>query len=74
MIEMDNVRYFPVMKGLGEAMVDFIVDRAAKKEIAPFSDDLVADDGSDELVTREGDTTRILKQMSDPDWLDKQEA
>jgi hypothetical protein len=68
-IQLDNVKYFPVMKVIGQAMVDFIVAHAKRRRKKPFSYDLV-NDGKELLVTRRGDIQRIRKQLSTPRWLD----
>lgn len=69
-IKLDNVDYFPVMKEIGTAMCAYIQQEANVRESPPFSFDLVNKRGRDLLVSREGDTARIVKQMSSPQWID----
>ena len=72
-IELDNVAYFPVMKVLGEGIVAYLRDHAARVGKPIFSYDLVhPETGRELLVTRSGEVDRIARQMSDPDWLDAQ--
>lgn len=65
-IALDKVSHFPLMKIIGEAMVDYI----RTNQNPPFSKSLVDGKGKELLVSRRGDVTRIKKQMSDEDWLD----
>jgi hypothetical protein len=66
-IELDNVAYFDVMRELGEAMADYIVE----KQEPPFGRDLVDPrTGKELLVTREGDVKKIRRQMGSAEWLD----
>lgn len=69
-ISLDNVRYFPVMQAIGQAMAKYIENKAKELQKPPFGFDLVDSDGYELLVTRNGDIPTIIKQMSDPDWLD----
>jgi hypothetical protein len=71
LIKLDNVAYFPVMKTIGEAYVQFLQQNAQESNRTIFSYDLVDATGRELLVTRAGDVERIARQMSDPDWLDK---
>lgn len=69
-MKLDNVKYFPVMKVIGEAFVEFILE----KQKPAFGKDFVDDDGKELLVSRLGDVSRIKKQMSKSSWLDKYES
>ena len=69
-IHLDNVAYFPVMKVIGNAWVEFLRQHARKVNRPMFSYDLVDALGKELLVTRAGDITRIARQMSDPAWVD----
>jgi hypothetical protein len=69
-IEMDNVAQFDVMRTIGAAMSQYVVEYAQKNQFPPFGRDLTDSGGADLLVTREGDINRINQQMSDPQWLD----
>jgi hypothetical protein len=72
-IQLDNVNYFPVMKVLGQGIVQFLRDHSLKVDKPMFSYDLInPDDGRELLITRAGDVARIARQMSDPDWIDGQ--
>ena len=72
-IQLDNVAYFPVMKILGEGIVAYLRDHAARIGKPMFSYDLIhPETGHELLVTRSGEVDRIARQMSDPDWLDAQ--
>jgi hypothetical protein len=74
-IALDNVNYFPVMKVLGQAVVQYLRAHAAQIDKPIFSFDLVnPDDGRELLITRDGDVPRIARQMSDPTWVDSQPA
>jgi len=68
-IPLDKVSLFPLMKAIGEAMVDFIV----AKQNPPFVEDLVDGNGKELLVSHLGDIVRIKAQMSNSSWLDKHE-
>ncbi|HLP54733.1 MAG TPA: patatin-like phospholipase family protein [Fluviicola sp.] len=63
-IDLDDVSKFSLMKTIGEAMVDFIME-----EGHAFKKDLCDAKKRDLLVTAFGDVERIKKQMSDPKWL-----
>jgi hypothetical protein len=65
-IPLDKVSLFPLMKVVGEAMVEYIV----QNQKPPFGKDLVDDKGKELLVSRLGDIKRIKTQMSRPKWLD----
>jgi hypothetical protein len=72
-IHLDNVSYFPVMKVIGEGVVQFLRGHAAKTGKPPFGYDLIDPETRRELlVTRTGDIDRIARQMSDPAWIDSQ--
>jgi patatin-like phospholipase len=71
-IQLDNVRYFPVMKVIGEAYAQFLREHAAKIGKPMFGYDLTDPEGKEILVTRTGDVARIARQLGDPDWLDAQ--
>jgi hypothetical protein len=71
-IALDNVRYFPVMKTIGDAYVEFLRKHAAKVGKPMFGYDMIDPEGKELLVTRTGDVDRIAKQLGDPDWLDSQ--
>jgi uncharacterized protein len=64
-ISPDKISLLPLMKVIGEALVEFIVSQ----QNIPFGRDLVGDDGKELLVSRMGDIVRIKTQMSDPVWL-----
>ena len=66
-IDLDDVTKFPLMKAIGEAMVEYICPATAGNW---FKQDLVNAKKRDALVTAFGDTARIQKQMSDAKWLD----
>lgn len=65
-IPLDKVGLFPLMKVIGEAMVEFITNN----QTPPFGKDLVDDKGKELLVSRLGDVASIKTQMSRPAWLD----
>ena len=72
-IHLDNLHYFPVMKTLGQAFAAFLRDHAAKLGKPMFGYDLInPENGRELLVTRSGDVARIARQLSDPDWLERQ--
>jgi hypothetical protein len=74
-IALDNVSYFPVMKILGQAVVQFLRAHAAQIDKPIFSFDLVnPDDGRELLITRDGAVKDIAKNLSDPNWIDSQPA
>lgn len=65
-IALDDVKKFPLMRVIGEAMVDYIMETGND-----FKVDLVNDKNKDELITSFGDVVRIKAQMSSPEWLDE---
>lgn len=65
-IPLDKVSLFPLMKIIGEAMVEYI----ATVQNPPFTKDLTGDDGKELLVSRLGDVERIKVQMSRAAWLE----
>jgi hypothetical protein len=69
-IQLDNVAYFPVMRAIGTAYVDFLRKNAQETNRTMFGYDLVDPRGKELLVTRAGDVERIGRQMSDPAWID----
>ena len=71
-IALDNVAYFPVMKVIGQAFAQYLDAHAQKVHKPMFGYDLVDPEGKELLVTRSGDVTRILSQLSDPTWVDSQ--
>jgi hypothetical protein len=71
-IALDNVAYFPVMKVIGQAFAQYLDAHAQKVRKPMFGYDLVDPEGKELLVTRSGDVTRILSQLSDPSWVDSQ--
>lgn len=73
-IHLDNVGYFPVMRVIGRAFVEYLRNHAQQMKKPMFGYDLVNARGSELLVTRAGDVPRIARQMSDPVWLDDQPA
>jgi hypothetical protein len=73
-IQLDNVAYFPVMTAIGQAFVQYLTAQAQKLGKVPFSFDLIDPEGKELLITRSGDVPTIARQLSDPDWLDKQPA
>lgn len=77
-IQLDNVKYFPVMRVIGQAMVEFILEESKrrktqrpKRKHQPFGFDLVGVDGKELLVSRRGERRKIKAQMSSGVWLDK---
>ncbi|MES2554615.1 MAG: patatin-like phospholipase family protein [Bacteroidota bacterium] len=68
-IDLDDVSKFSLMKTIGEAMVDYIMDDGHA-----FKKDLCDNRKRDLLVTAFGDVERIKKQMSDPNWLNDFES
>lgn len=64
-IELDDVGKFDLVKVIGEAMVDFIMETGNQ-----FKSDLLNERKKDALITSFGDVTRIKEQMSNPSWLD----
>jgi hypothetical protein len=73
-IHLDNVSYFPVMKAIGQAFVQYLRQHAQQIKKSMFGYDLVDPEGKELLITRAGDVARIARQMSDPAWLDAQPA
>jgi hypothetical protein len=73
-VELDNVGFFPVMKVVGHAFVEFLTKHAEQVQKPVFGYDLVNEERKELLITRDGDTARIAQQMSDPGWLDDQPA
>jgi hypothetical protein len=73
-IHLDNVAYFPVMRVIGRAFVEYLRNHAEQMKKPVFGYDLVTARGTELLVTRSGDVPRIARQMSDPAWLDEQPA
>ena len=71
-IHLDNVAYFPIMRVIGQAFVQFLQTHAERIGQPMFGYDLVTPEGKELLVTREGDVERIARQMGDPRWLDEQ--
>jgi hypothetical protein len=69
-IHLDNVDYFPVMKAIGRAYVEYLRRHAKTVDEVMFGYDLVDPHGRELLVTRDGDIPRIARQMSDPAWVD----
>jgi uncharacterized protein len=65
-IALDDVARFPLMKKIGEEVVNYI----QQNQRPPFSKGLVDADGKDLLVSRSGDKDQILDNMKNPDWLD----
>jgi hypothetical protein len=65
-IALDDVARFKLMQRIGEVIVKYIHDN----QKPPFSKGLVDTNGNDLLVSRLGETAKIVKNMSDPAWLD----
>ena len=65
-IPLDKVSLFPLMKVIGEALVEYVT----RNQDPPFGKDLVDERGKELLVSRLGDIDRIKTQMSRPSWLD----
>jgi hypothetical protein len=65
-IPLDKVGFFPLMKVIGDAMVEYIM----QNQSPPFGKDLVDDKGKELLVSRLGDVERIKIQMSAAEWVD----
>jgi hypothetical protein len=68
-IDMADVTKFDLMKIIGQQMAEFIVQSGNN-----FKKDLIGSRQNDLLVTTSGDITRIQKQMSEAEWLDKFKA
>lgn len=64
-IDMSNLTHYPLMKIIGRQMAQYIMDSKNA-----FNEDLVNENGNDQLVTFSGDVTRIRTQMSSAEWLD----
>jgi hypothetical protein len=69
-IHLDNVDYFPVMRIMGQAFVEYLRRDAKSRQRTMFSYDLVDGESKEPLVTRSGDVERIAQQMSNPAWID----
>lgn len=65
-IEMDDVNSFGIVKAIGEAMVNYIMQH--NKFTRDLNDTPTR---RDELITAFGDIAKIKAQMQNPDWLDK---
>jgi hypothetical protein len=64
-IEMDDTNKFALVKVIGEAMVDYIMQKNQ------FTRDLIdISSNRDELITAFGDIDQIKAQMSSADWID----
>lgn len=70
-IELDDVSKFDLMKVIGEAVVEYIMN---DPKGGKFKKDLVDENKKELLVTAFGKIDRIKEQMSDPDWLDNFES
>lgn len=70
-MQLDKVGYFPVMKAIGRAVVEYIVQEAAGRGEKPFGFDLVNARRKALLVSRRGDVRRIQEQMASAQWLDE---
>lgn len=64
-IDMANLTHYPLMKIIGQQMAQYIIE---SKNC--FKEDLVNQNGNDQLVTFSGDVARIRAQMGNPEWLD----
>lgn len=71
-VDLANLTHYDLMKIIGRQMAEYICSDQYSKNW--FKEDLVNENGNDQLVTFSGDVTRIRQQMSDPDWLDKFQA
>jgi predicted acylesterase/phospholipase RssA len=69
-IHLDAVPYFPVMKAIGEAFVEYLRRHAQQVQKPMFSYDLIDAHGKELLVTRTGDIERITRQLGDPEWIE----
>jgi uncharacterized protein len=65
-IALDDVNKFELMKVIGEAMVEYIMNKGGG-----FMRDLTIENDKDELITSFGDVTKIKAQMSNRNWLNK---
>lgn len=65
-IALDDVARFPLMQRIGNEVVTYIQNN----QTPPFSKGLVDATGNDLLVSRLGDTSQILRNMSSSAWLD----
>jgi archaellum component FlaF (FlaF/FlaG flagellin family) len=66
-IELDDVKKFPLLKAIGESMVDYMCPATGGNWV---KQDLINAKKRDILVTAFGDTKRIHDQMSNTKWLD----
>ncbi len=64
-IDMADITRFDLMKVIGQQMAAYIMESGNC-----FTKDLIDEKTNDLLVSSFGDENRIIKQMSDPDWLD----
>ena len=64
-VDLANLAHYDLVKIIGRQMAKYIME--SKND---FMEDLVNENGNDQLVTFSGDVTRIRTQMKDPDWLD----
>jgi predicted acylesterase/phospholipase RssA len=70
-IDMADVTKFPLMKVLGEAVAEYICSSESDNNF--FKKDLVTKvDKKGALVTASGDRNSILKNLSNPTWIDQQ--
>lgn len=65
-IDMANLTHYPLMKIIGRQMAQYVMESKNA-----FKEDLVNENGNDQLVTFSGDVARISAQMGSSDWLDK---
>ena len=65
---LDGVKYVPLLETIGKGMVSFI----KKVQKNPFNSDLIGKNGSELLVTREGDVEQIKQNLKSPAWIDKE--
>ena len=68
-IDMADINRFDLMKVIGQQMAEYIMESGNC-----FTKDLIDEKKLDLLVSSFGDKERIIKQMSDPDWLDNYQA
>jgi len=66
-MEMDDVSKFQLLKVIGEAMVEYIMEKNK------FQGDLVKGN-RDELVTAFGNVSRIRQMVSDPKWMEEMDS
>jgi len=67
-IDFDDISKFKLVQRIGDAMGEYIVEQGGA-----YTRDLInAKNNRDELITARGAVSVIKKNMSDPNWVDKQ--